>query len=612
MKKNHYYLLILLFLGLLVRFFFVSNPGFEADVAYWKSWSLAAVDKGTMWTVTQTNYNYPPVFVYLLWILGKIYSLFTNPHDFNAFWQNTNILFLFLVKLIPIISDLIIAILLYFLGEKLTAKKVGPAPDVSGVNSLADLKNKSDLAKKSLPLLMAALYLFNPAVILDGSIWGQVDSFGVLIFMISLVFLFLKKPFWSSLVFTLAFLLKLQNIIYIPIFFLFILLRFGKKTFFKSLAVSITAFFLLCFEYFLHHQGAAIIKLMFQNADWFPYLSLNSYNLWWIVSGANGMGVSDKILTLGVVNAKTFGLILFSASYLWCLGLILKKSSFENLILSCLLAVFSFYLLLTQAHERYIFPAIIFLIMLLPYYHRHNSKMKGFWKIFFFSLTVTSFYNLHNAFIHFYPQNGLPLISSLNIKLLTMLFSLASITLFIGLLIFVFKKLHSLFPVLSLGLIVSSLIFLNSSYLFKRKVALTNLRPISEISTFAPCAKDMTVNANFGWKNWNRLSVNYFFYKKGFGCHAHSELGFDLNKKFKTFSTDFGIDTEAGVESSVIFKILTDQELVFTSEKMGRFDLPKHVEVDVQSVKTLTLIIENAGDGNKDDHGDWLRPMLYR
>jgi len=51
---------------------------------------------------------------------------------------------------------------------------------------------------------------------------------------------------------------------------------------------------------------------------------------------------------------------------------------------------------------------------------------------------------------------------------------------------------------------------------------------------------------------------------------------------------------------------------LFESEKMGRFDFPKHIEVDIQGAKRLTLTIENAGDGNRDDHGDWLKPVLYR
>jgi len=651
MKKQLTTLLVILFLGLIVRLFFIPNPGFEADVAYWKSWSLAAADKGPLWTVLNTNYNYPPVFIYLLWVLGKAYSLFANPHDFAHFWQDTNFLFLFLAKLIPIISDILIAVLLFFLGRRFICH---PEESRACRETTKDLERDSSPALRgqndnrfSLPLLMAGLYLFNPVSILDGSIWGQVDSFGVLIFLTSLVLLFLKKPFWASAVFTLSFLLKLQNIIYIPIFFLFILLKFGKKTFFKSLTVSAAAFFFLCLEYFLKNEGPTIIKLMLQNADWFPYLSLNSYNIWWIVSNANGMGVSDKILSFGIVNAKTMGLILFSGSYLLCLGLLFKKASFKNLILSCLLAVFSFYLLLTQAHERYIFPAIVFLILLLPYF-QHNChserseesrrgsfglqpqddnalrkntskvqdkdtlEVKGPWKVFFIALTITAFYNLHNAFVHFYPQNGLPLLSSLNIKALTMLVSFINITLFCGLLIFLFTKVHLLFSLLSLGFVGFSLIFLNSSYFFKKEVSLTSLKPIREVSAFARCQKNMTVNSNFGWKHWNRLSSSYFFYKKGFGCHANSELGFDLDRKFAKFSTDYGVDTEAGVNASVIFKIFADEKLLFESEKMGRFDFPKHIEVDIQGAKRLTLTIENARDGNRDDHGDWLKPVLYK
>ena len=50
---------------------------------------------------------------------------------------------------------------------------------------------------------------------------------------------------------------------------------------------------------------------------------------------------------------------------------------------------------------------------------------------------------------------------------------------------------------------------------------------------------------------------------------------------------------------------------IFESEKMGKFDFPKHVEIDISGVKYLELILDDGGDGINNDHADWLNPVLY-
>ena len=74
---------LLLFLGFVVRLLLVPVSGFKADIAFWKGWGLAVADKGIIWLVNNTNYNYPPGFAYILDLIGKIYKLFANPYNIN-------------------------------------------------------------------------------------------------------------------------------------------------------------------------------------------------------------------------------------------------------------------------------------------------------------------------------------------------------------------------------------------------------------------------------------------------------------------------------------------------------------------------------------------------
>ena len=121
----------------------------------------------------------------------------------------------------------------------------------------------------------------------------------------------------------------------------------------------------------------------------------------------------------------------------------------------------------------------------------------------------------------------------------------------------------------------------------------------------------MPTNASLGFKNWAYLSVQYAFYRHGIGTHANSSETYDIGGHFRTFSFDYGVDTEAGPKGSVTFEVYGDDKKLFASEKIGRYDHPRHADVNVSGVKTLKLVVTDAGDGNTDDHADWLNPKLY-
>src|SRR3989338_5193019 len=106
--------LFILFAGLIIRILLVGNPGFEADISFWKSWSLAAIDHGIVWTAFNTNINYPPGFIYVLYLMGKLYSLLGDPHDYWTFWRVNNFSFLLASKSIAITADCVIAAMLYW------------------------------------------------------------------------------------------------------------------------------------------------------------------------------------------------------------------------------------------------------------------------------------------------------------------------------------------------------------------------------------------------------------------------------------------------------------------------------------------------------------------
>jgi Gpi18-like mannosyltransferase len=583
------YLLPFLFLtAFLLRMVFVPNPGFEADMAFWKSWGLAPYDHGILWSMFNTNNNYPTPFAYLLWFVTAVYSLFANPHAYNEFWSNTNTLFLTLMKLPAVLADLGIAgILLWF------------------------------TKKSAWGIILASLYLFSPISILDSAVWGQVDSLGVFLFLLALVLVLSKKPFLAGAIYMVALMTKLQNMIYGPLFFLFIWQALDLRGLVKAIAGSVLFFFLLNIEFLLTGNMARVITSLTANYDYFPYLSLNAYNIWWMVAKGNGMGVSDKILTIGIINAKTMGLILFASTYFLAVLHQLKNKTIHAFFTSLVVVVGGFFFFQTQSHDRYLFPAFVFGLFWMFFFvwERLTTKERGrFWTTTIFQntiigyilLTILYFLNLHTAFVTNYPNNGIQALLFLNSPSWTIPLS---VLLTVGYLGFLVTRCSHV--IVYVAILLFAVIGLNTPLIFKKSVPVTSLAPIHSEQQYGQLTKNMPVNAKIDdWKTWDRLSTQYFFYSNGLGTHANSKIVYHIGKRFTKFTTDYGIDTEAGGQASVVFEIYGDDTLLFRSDVMKRYDYPKHTEVEITGVNNLMLVVTDAQNGNIDDHADWLNPIL--
>jgi len=574
-----------------------------------------------------TNFNYPTPFGYFLALIPGAYRLFANPHNFNQYWQNTNLLFLIVSKLPAIIADFGIAGIILWIGKN--AKKIG-FPEVSF----------------SFYAMLALVYLLNPVSWMDSAWWGQVDSLGVVIFLGAFTLVLTKKPFLAGMVYMLAMMTKLQNMIYGPIFFLFIWEYAGFNGLVRSLAGSLLAFAGLNIEFILSGNMARVLESLTGNYDYFPWLSLNAFNLWWIVSGARGMQFSDKLLSVGLANAKTVGLYLFSAGYLLA-ALVMKpfmsfRAKSRNLLHTPLLneippqgrddiiyrfltalvvANGAFFLFQTASHDRYAFPLIVFLLLWSVFYIRsHLTKKESLqvfttkpfklFSAFYVLFTILYFYNLHTALVFNYPHNGMPILSTLIQPNLTIGVSMLFIGLFFWFLYIIRRDIPLWTFLLPVALAAAALAAKNIPLVTHKPVSLTAIVPVSAAQDYGLRTINMPVNASLGFDKWGSLSVQYAFYRRGIGTHANSTQVFDLHRHFTRFSFDYGIDTEAGPRGSVIFEVYGDDKKLFASGKIGRYDLPRHADVDITGVSTLKLVVTDAGDGITDDHADWLNPKL--
>lgn len=604
---------LLLAVAFLFRLVLIPSPGFEADISFWKSWGLAVLDHGIVKGLPLTNFNYPTPFAYLLGVLVYIYSLFADPHNFNEFWNNTNVLFLAIAKLPSILADFGIFAIILWIGKN--AKKINfPALPLSIYH------------------LLAAIYLLSPLPMFDGALWGQVDSLGVFLFLLANIFVWKKMPFIAGIIYMVSMLTKLQNLIYGPVFFLFTWQYLGLPGLMRAIAGATLAFFGLNIEFVLARQMDRVAGDLTGNYDYFPWLSLNAYNVWWIVSGAHGMQISDKISSIGIASAKTVGLFAFASTYLLaCLQMlkgkflapnaeqgnsIIDKELIFRYLSSLIIVCAGFFLLQTESHDRYAFPIAIFALLWGPFWisiegtHKDVESRLTRFLVPYSIFSIIFFYNIHNAMIANYPKNGIPFLSFLNIPPLTLIASVLQIGLFLFFLYGIRKYITTWIFAACTGVFVILLVAVNTSLILGKPIPITALTPVISTTGYGRRQVNMPVNASFGFKNWGFMSVQYAYYKHGLGTHAPSREVFDINRQFRTLSTDFGIDTNGGPQGSVIFSVYGDGKLLYQSDLIKRFEFPRHTEVDITGIKTLELNVGDGGNGNYDDHADWLNTYL--
>jgi alpha-galactosidase len=107
----------------------------------------------------------------------------------------------------------------------------------------------------------------------------------------------------------------------------------------------------------------------------------------------------------------------------------------------------------------------------------------------------------------------------------------------------------------------------------------------------------------------NPLRVAGRTYETGYGTHAVSTIMVGLRKGTRRFTGACGLDDEAGPKSpaSVRFRILDPRGKELFSTPVLR---PGHAlmtfYVDVTGIESLTLKVDDAGDGNISDHADWV------
>ncbi|MHA7245780.1 family 20 glycosylhydrolase [Arthrobacter tecti] len=130
----------------------------------------------------------------------------------------------------------------------------------------------------------------------------------------------------------------------------------------------------------------------------------------------------------------------------------------------------------------------------------------------------------------------------------------------------------------------------------------------SESNGWGPVERDASNGENAA-DDGRRMSIQDREYSKGVGVHANSSITLDLNGRCQRFQSDVGIDDEVSSDS-VRFRVLRDGVEAYASPVITGSMPAAWVNLDVSSVDWLTLVVDDAGNGNAQDHANWAGAWL--
>lgn len=368
----------LLLLSFIVRLLLFSVSGYKNDIGTFTAWFNAAAEHGPRVFYNVIWSDYPPFNVYLFWAFGSIGRYFAL--------SGTNLVYL--IKLLPNLFDMATTFLIF-----------------------AFVRKQFDF---NTSLLTVALYAFNPAVIFDAAIWGQYDPVYTFFLVLSLMLFFSSKPKLSAVAFAIGVLTKPQSIAFAPLIVFLIFRKYGWRRLVTSILAAAVTVIIVILPFEWNNPVSFLVDIYFGAYGGYAYTSVNAFNLWAI----GGMWVKETPVFFAL------GWIMFGASAAYILFVVNKRFEKSGKILilyAAFMLFFSFFMLPTRIHERYLFPALSMLALMLPF----SRKIRPIYAILTFTCFANQAYVLHFLNNDQFIQFGDPVVLTVTlINLIAFLYSL--------------------------------------------------------------------------------------------------------------------------------------------------------------------------------------------
>ena len=271
------YFILILLLGLGLRVLVALKvPGYDVDIGCFSAWANDLARRGPARFYSEGFCDYPPGYLLLLWPLGLLGRLTGDTTEF-------------MVKLLPILSDLILCVLLYREGRR-----------------RADARTA---------LAAAMFYALNPLILCTGAAWGQSDSTMALLLLITV--LCAMRGSWKAAlpVYVLSVLVKPQALMFGPLGLMALAMHVfrawkapeKRKALLTDAGIGLALSLLIALITELLFQGNQqfgwLLRLYANTMGEYAYATVNACNLYFLLGqnwGSMDGRTPSLLLTLGV------------------------------------------------------------------------------------------------------------------------------------------------------------------------------------------------------------------------------------------------------------------------------------------------------------------------
>ena len=332
--------------GILIRLVLLPSEGLRGDIDQFVGWvhALATHGLGTLYSGTAVGpVAFGPVMAYIWAVLAAIQPAFATVTDAADPGIRA------LMKLPASLADLgLAAIILYALRDHARWA-------VAGV----------------------AAILLNPAVIYVSAWWGQYESIFLLSALGALVAAINGRNGLAAALVTVALMTKPQAVAFlIPLAAWFWAtgyatsgVRGGVVELVRTALAALVTLVVLWLP-FLPAGGPVryLEGLGMYQTDVFRTLSLNAWNIWWLLQeAAGGHFLADDTAVLGSLGPRQLGYLATAVLSLIVAVAIIRAPRPQVLILGATASAMVVFTFMTQMHERYAFAALIMPALLLSH-----------------------------------------------------------------------------------------------------------------------------------------------------------------------------------------------------------------------------------------------------
>lgn len=215
---------------------------------------------------------------------------------------------------------------------------------------------------------MSLLFLCNPVIWYNSAVWGQTDAIINFLFLLGVYLLIKNKLLFSVIIIALCLFVKLSLAIFIPLYVIYLIKqKYAPSGIAISVLAGLSLIGVLTFLFSYPHEPFSWLLTLYKEkvlVQQMHVITANAFNFW---DALTTIYEKPNSTLVGPLSYEIWGNLLFTISYIPLLVLLWKRTTEKTLYTVLALAAFSSFMLLTNMHERYLYPLFPYFTLLVAF-----------------------------------------------------------------------------------------------------------------------------------------------------------------------------------------------------------------------------------------------------